>query len=414
MTADIGERLAEAIEAAAAPVTLEEAVVRGRRQQWRRRAMFAAVIVSVVGGGGGLFAATRPSGQSRLNVAATTTPAPSTAVAAPLCTAADLRRPWPAMPQPTRVATRYVLDGQTHIRPAPSARPRVSAARAWLAAKVQMTSPTSLLHPPAGGTGSLLFGYLASDSTVPSTHLLAWVIILHNTALNALKSRSERVTPPPNPPCYFGQEYLVIDANTGKWIIGGAKPTLLLPRVPAAITTPAATTQPGGVANAPNTTTTTRPSSSHTADAPCAASQMTALPPEWASPLSQQKEDLLRFTNTGTTCTLSGYPPVVAAAPGRPDIPAQPGIPVFPAWNGTPIAIPHGSTAQLLVAALVCYTDTPTTSPYTALTVTMPGGGSIMVTLPNKNVSPNPDQNGRDLTLQIGPSCPPHAGYFGH
>jgi hypothetical protein len=410
MTADIGERLADAIEAAAAPVTLQEVVVRGRRQQRRRRAEFAVALVCAVAIAGVSFAAVHPSDRSRLKVAATTTPTSSTEVVTPQCTTADLHRPWPAMPQPTRVVSKYVVDGQTHINPAPGAHPRISAARAWLAAKVAMHNPSE--NPPAGGTGTILFGNVASSSGVPSIHRLAWVVILHNTALNAVPFRSERVRPPPNPPCYFGQTFIAIDAITGKWVIGGAKPAMPLPHVPATVTTPTTAARPSAVAGAPSTTTTTAPSSSRSENAPCAASQMTALPPEWGSPLEQQKEDLLRFTNTGTTCMLSGYPPVVAVAPGRPEIPAHPEIPVLPAWNGAPIVIPHGSTAQLLVAALVCDSNTAVTHPYTALAVAMPGGGSVNVTLPTRNVSPNPDQNGRDLTLQIGPSCPPYVGYF--
>jgi len=154
-------------------------------------------------------------------------------------------------------------------------------------------------------------------------------------------------------------------------------------------------------------------SSSQPRFAPCSASQMTALAPAWVSPLEQQTDDLLRFTNTGATCELSGYPAVVAASQGKPDVQGKPGVPVFPPWNGNSIVLPHGSTARLIVAAVHSCADTAT-YPYTTLTVAMPGRGSVVVTLPTDNVSPNPDQNGHNLTLRISPSCPPYVGYFSH
>jgi len=183
-------------------------------------------------------------------------------------------------------------------------------------------------------------------------------------------------------------------------------------------TTPKSSPRKVPSSTAPQSTTTSTPerttasSAPTTRVAPCAASHVTALTPEWASPLRQQTDDLLQFTNTGDTCELSGYPTLVAAAPGQPDVQAKPGIPVFPPWNGNSIVLPHRSTAQLLVAALECFGGTATTYPYTTLTVAMPGGGSVKVTLPTRNASPNPDQNGHNLTLRISPSCPPYVGYF--
>jgi hypothetical protein len=161
------------------------------------------------------------------------------------------------------------------------------------------------------------------------------------------------------------------------------------------------------------TTSTTQPSSARANTAPCAAKQLTALAPQWLSPLQQQTDDLLQFTNTGNTCELSGYPTLVATAPGQPDLQAKPGIPVFPPWNGNATVLPHGSTARLPVAAVHSCTDASTAS-YTTLSVAMPGGGSVKVTLPTRNASPNPDQNGHNLTLQISSSCPPYVGYFSH
>jgi hypothetical protein len=165
---------------------------------------------------------------------------------------------------------------------------------------------------------------------------------------------------------------------------------------------------------APATTSTSRPSATAITHTPCAASQVTALAPEWVSPLQQQADDLLRFTNMGDTCELSGHPALVVAAPGQPVVQARPGIPVFPPWNRKAIVLARGSTARLLVAAVECYGGTVATYPYTTLTVAMPGGGSVNVTLPSRIVSSNPDQNGHNLTLQVGPSCPPRVGYFSH
>jgi len=178
------------------------------------------------------------------------------------------------------------------------------------------------------------------------------------------------------------------------------------PRTAPPVTAPRSTTTP---TPRPTQTTSSAPS---TPVASCAASQVTALAPKWVSPLQQQTDDLLQFTNTGDTCELSGYPRLVAAAAGKPDVQAKRGIPVFPSWNAKSIVLTHGSTAQLLVAALECSGGTAATYPYTTLTVAMPGGGSVQVTLSTHNASPNPDQNGRNLTLRISPSCPPYVGYF--
>ncbi len=151
------------------------------------------------------------------------TPPPEPAVER--CTTTDLHRPLPPMPRAKRVVTKYVVDTKTHINPAPNVRPHVSARTAWRAAKRELTSATSATYPPGGGTGSILFGQVASSSTVPSIHRLAWVVILHHTALNVLP-RGVRRSPPPNPPCYFGQAYIAVDTTTGKWFLSGAQPVI--------------------------------------------------------------------------------------------------------------------------------------------------------------------------------------------
>ena len=141
---------------------------------------------------------------------------------------------------------------------------------------------------------------------------------------------------------------------------------------------------------------------------PCAASQMTALAPQWASPLQQQKDDLVRFRNDGDACELGGYPALIASAPGQPNLTAQ--ETTLSLGNGRPFVIAHGSIAQALIAALT--SCNAAMHPYTTLTVTMPGGGTDTVSLPKRNVSPDPDQNRRDLTLSLAWSCPPLVGYF--
>jgi len=151
-----------------------------------------------------------------------------------------------------------------------------------------------------------------------------------------------------------------------------------------------------------------------TAAALCSAPQMTALAPEWASPLSQQTDVLLRFTNKGAACELSGYASVVAALPGHPDVSARAGIPgiVLATPDESVFVLPSGSTTRVFVAAL--HPCIGPTRRYTVLRVAMPGGSSITVTLPKRNVSANPSQNGRDLTLPVSRSCPLHVGYFSH
>jgi len=139
---------------------------------------------------------------------------------------------------------------------------------------------------------------------------------------------------------------------------------------------------------------------------------MAALAPEWASPLNDSTDDLLRFTNTGSTCDVSGYPAVVAVGAGQLDVRAKPGVlGQLPSDGGSIVVVPNGSSAQVLVGAVhSCLAP----HRYTMLTVAMPGGGSISVTLPKYSVSPNPNFNGRDLTLLLAPSCPPYLSSFTH
>jgi hypothetical protein len=132
----------------------------------------------------------------------------------PKCSAADLRRPLPPMPQPKRVLTKYVVTNQSHINPAPNIRPSVTARSAWLAARAYLTS----WNPPGGGTASLLFGRVMSTNTVPSTKRLAWVAVLHHTALKVHGTTTL--------PCQFFQVYAAIDARTGKAFIGAAQALL--------------------------------------------------------------------------------------------------------------------------------------------------------------------------------------------
>jgi len=142
---------------------------------------------------------------------------------------------------------------------------------------------------------------------------------------------------------------------------------------------------------------------------PCTAVHITALAPQWLSPLSDQNDVLLGLNNTGPDCDLTDYP-LTAVKPGQPDVPSQPGVPGSP-WDDRSIALPNGATAQLVVAAIhACLTST--TQRYNTLRITMPGGGTLTVTLPQHNQSPDPAQSGQDLTLPVSPTCPPYVGLF--
>src|SRR5205823_6644299 len=100
----------------------------------------------------------------RVNVAAPTTQAPPATRQAVPCTEADLRRPWPAMPTPTRIVRTYVLDNQARIDPPGDARPAVDAEHAWQTSKEPWTNPRSSLNPPAGGTATVALGYVTSTA----------------------------------------------------------------------------------------------------------------------------------------------------------------------------------------------------------------------------------------------------------
>jgi hypothetical protein len=147
----------------------------------------------------------------RPRTAALTAQTPPAEPAVARCTTADLRRPLPPMPRAKRVVTRYVVDNQTQINPAPNVRPDVSARAAWLAARAYLTS----WNRPRGGTASLLFGRIMSTNTVPSTKRLAWVAVLHHTALKVHGTTTL--------PCQFFQAYAAVDARTGKAFLGTAQ-----------------------------------------------------------------------------------------------------------------------------------------------------------------------------------------------
>ena len=119
---------------------------------------------------------------------------------------------------------------------------------------------------------------------------------------------------------------------------------------------------------------------------------------------------LLRFRNTGPACDLTSYP-LIALKRGQPDVPSQPGVPGPANWDYRSVALPNGATAQIVVAAIhACLTSTA--QRYNTLRITMQGGGTITVTLPQHNPSPDPAQNGQDLTLPLGPKCPPFVGLY--
>ncbi len=143
---------------------------------------------------------------------------------------------------------------------------------------------------------------------------------------------------------------------------------------------------------------------------PCKARQITALAPQWLSPLSGQNDLLLRFKNAGAACDLTSYA-LVARKAGQPDVASQPVIPGPANWDARSIALPSGATAQIVVVAIhACLTST--TQRYNRLRVTMPGGGTLTVTLPQDNPSPDPAQHGQNLTLPVSTSCPPYVGHY--
>lgn len=127
------------------------------------------------------------------------------------------------MPQPARIMSPYRLDPLTIVDPAPHAHPRITARQAWLTATRALNDPASSLYPPAGGRAVILLGDYRSNQTVgPATRVpLAWVIILHDTA-ERHGTRNQRVSPPPNPPCYFGYAVAVVDTAHGKVITSGS------------------------------------------------------------------------------------------------------------------------------------------------------------------------------------------------
>jgi len=162
----------------------------------RQRARRAVVGVAVIVASAGALAVLASSGHSSVTTPATHVRiVPSTTVApqhvrgnaSQVCTAADLRKPFAAMPAPMRVAARFPFDsgGQQRLEVSLNLRPSVSPQTAWNVAVAQLHTPfyQRVEKPPAGGHAQLLLGLFTTYSELdiynqPGVlHQPAWVML---------------------------------------------------------------------------------------------------------------------------------------------------------------------------------------------------------------------------------------------
>lgn len=91
-------------------------------------------------------------------------------------------------------------------------------------------------------------------------------------------------------------------------------------------------------------------------------------------------------------------------APGAPDVTAVSGIPAGSGESG-PFTLRPGQAATALVAAINDCATAPTVR-YSSLSVSLPGGGTLVLALSTR------DSSGHNLTLAASATCPLHVGKF--
>jgi hypothetical protein len=142
----------------------------------------------------------------------TSTSTTTSHAAGDVCTFADLEsfttRP---MPTPTIVTkTRMYPDNQARLDPpSPGAHPKVPASVAWAA--VHGTSPVARYDISIGSYSAAV----PSSAGVPEFwHRLMWVVT--GTHVPFVPHSGVVATTAPQPPCFFGTQVTLVDANTGQ------------------------------------------------------------------------------------------------------------------------------------------------------------------------------------------------------
>lgn len=137
----------------------------------------------------------------------------------------------------------------------------------------------------------------------------------------------------------------------------------------------------------------------------CDAKNLRVGRPSWVSPITGVKMSGVRVTNIGLrSCTLVGWPHVIAIAKGLPSVVAVPGAYGLTPPNEPPMKMtirPTGWASVLFAVRNSC--EPPPAHTYDRLVMTI-RGRTFAVALPERTRSPNP---GFDLRMAVSPSCPP-------
>jgi hypothetical protein len=130
--------------------------------------------------------------------------------------------------------------------------------------------------------------------------------------------------------------------------------------------------------------------------------------PSWVSPISQVNMSGVRVTNVGSrSCTLFGWPQVVALANGLPSVVAVRGAYGLTPPNEPPVRLTLRPSGWVSVLFAVSHSCEPMPAHiYDRLVVTI-RGRRFAVALPATTRSANRSFRGFDLRMAVSPSCPP-------
>jgi hypothetical protein len=130
--------------------------------------------------------------------------------------------------------------------------------------------------------------------------------------------------------------------------------------------------------------------------------------PSWVSPISQVNMSGVRVTNIGSrSCTLDGWPHVIAVAKGLRSVVAARGADGLTPPNAPPVKLTIRPSGWVSVLFAVSHSCEPMPAHiYDRLVMTI-RGRRFAVALPKSTRSANPSFRGFDLRMPVSPTCPP-------
>jgi hypothetical protein len=141
---------------------------------------------------------------------------------------------------------------------------------------------------------------------------------------------------------------------------------------------------------------------------PCEGNNLRVGRPSWVSPISQVNLSGVRVTNVGSrSCTLFGWPQVIAVAKGLPSVLAVRGAYGLTPPNEPPVKLTLHRSGWVSVLFAVSHSCEPMpTHIYNRLVMTI-RGRRFAVALPARTRSANRSFRAFDLRMAASPSCPP-------